>query len=271
MSEPSAAPGRLEAAVNSRASVRRRTVAAVTLSAIVFLGLAPIADKQLAPIMAFVAAYQTAVAITAGITAGLLVAQLTVTRSLGLLLVAAAYVFLALIVVVHALTFPGLVTPSGLFNADQHTTAWLYRFWHIGFALLIVAYAAIPRETLVETTHGIAAAAAGVVAAVTFSVWISTGDRDILPTVMAGDRYANAYNISIGVTWGSAAVALLSLWWWRRPFAALDYWLVVVLSAWLCDIGLGAVFNAGRWDLGFYAGRAYGFLASTYVMVMLLM
>jgi two-component system sensor kinase FixL len=45
---------------------------------------------------------------------------------------------------------------------------------------------------------------------------------------------------------------------------------MVVLCAWLCDIALSAVFNAGRFDLGFYAGRIYGLLAASFVLVVLL-
>jgi signal transduction histidine kinase/CheY-like chemotaxis protein len=36
------------------------------------------------------------------------------------------------------------------------------------------------------------------------------------------------------------------------------------------DIGLAAVFNHGRYDLGFYAGRLYGLLASAFVLIVLL-
>src|SRR5438477_10012686 len=45
---------------------------------------------------------------------------------------------------------------------------------------------------------------------------------------------------------------------------------MVVLCAWVFDIGLAAVFNAGRYDLGFYAGRIYGLLAACFVLVVLL-
>jgi diguanylate cyclase (GGDEF)-like protein len=45
---------------------------------------------------------------------------------------------------------------------------------------------------------------------------------------------------------------------------------MVVLSAWVFDIALSAVLNAGRYDLGFYAGRIYGLIATGLVLVMLL-
>ena len=50
----------------------------------------------------------------------------------------------------------------------------------------------------------------------------------------------------------------------------LDVWLMVVMSAWLFDIALSAMLNAGRFDLGFYAGRVYGLMAATLVLLVLL-
>jgi len=50
----------------------------------------------------------------------------------------------------------------------------------------------------------------------------------------------------------------------------LDLWLMVVMCAWLFDIALAAVLNHGRFDLGFYAGRIYGLLAATFVLMVLL-
>jgi signal transduction histidine kinase len=65
-------------------------------------------------------------------------------------------------------------------------------------------------------------------------------------------------------------VALVFLW-RRRPRTLLDLWLMVVMCAWVFDIALSAVFNAGRFDLGFYAGRIYGLLASSLVLLVLLL
>jgi len=50
----------------------------------------------------------------------------------------------------------------------------------------------------------------------------------------------------------------------------LDVWLMVVLCAWICDIGLSAVLNQARFDLGFYLGRLYGLGAASIVLVVLL-
>ena len=73
----------------------------------------------------------------------------------------------------------------------------------------------------------------------------------------------------VSVVWALSAAALLALW-LRRPHTVLDLWLMVVMCAWLCDIALSAVLNGGRFDLGFYAGRVYGLLAATFVLLVLL-
>jgi signal transduction histidine kinase len=44
---------------------------------------------------------------------------------------------------------------------------------------------------------------------------------------------------------------------------------MVVMSAWICDIGLSAVFNAGRFDVGFYLGRLFGLMAASFVLIVL--
>ncbi len=64
-----------------------------------------------------------------------------------------------------------------------------------------------------------------------------------------------------------AATVMLSR---RRPYSALDMWLMVVMSAWLFDIALSAMLNGGRYDLGFYAGRIYGLLAASFVLMVML-
>src|SRR5207302_1767361 len=77
-------------------------------------------------------------------------------------------------------------------------------------------------------------------------------------------------NTVITLIWGLSLVALATLW-RRRPHSVLDLWLMVVLCAWLFDVALAVVLNAGRFDLGFYAGRIYGLLAASFVLVVLLL
>jgi diguanylate cyclase (GGDEF)-like protein len=75
--------------------------------------------------------------------------------------------------------------------------------------------------------------------------------------------------VTVSSVWTLSLVALLVLS-RRGPESILDLWLTVVMCAWLFDIALSAVLNAGRYDLGFYAGRIYGLIANSLVLVVLL-
>jgi PAS domain S-box-containing protein len=44
-----------------------------------------------------------------------------------------------------------------------------------------------------------------------------------------------------------------------------------VMCAWMLDVILASVISSTRFDLGWYAGRVYGLLASTFVLVVLLL
>src|SRR4029453_17183906 len=99
---------------------------------------------------------------------------------------------------------------------------------------------------------------------------VATKGQFYLPEIMTGNRYTPAMIGVVSSVWGSSMIALGVLW-LRRPHTILDLWLMVVMCAWIFDVALSAVFNAGRFDLGFYAGRTYGLLAASFVLVELLL
>ncbi|PWC31544.1 hypothetical protein TSO221_33885 [Azospirillum sp. TSO22-1] len=99
---------------------------------------------------------------------------------------------------------------------------------------------------------------------------LTTAGQNLLPVIMDGHGYTPVMMIVVTTVWILSLVALLVLW-RKRPRSMLDLWLMVVLCAWLFDIALSAVLNAGRFDLGFYAGRIYGLLAATFVLAVLLL
>ncbi len=94
--------------------------------------------------------------------------------------------------------------------------------------------------------------------------------NDLVTAVMRGNSSTPAMIVVVSVVWplSVVALALLSR---RRPYSVLDLWLMVVMCAWMFDIALSAVLNAGRYDLGFYAGRIYGLMATSFVLVVLLL
>jgi PAS domain S-box-containing protein len=230
----------------------------------------------LTPVWAFIPSYQAALVINDLITAVVLFGQFRIVRSRALLLLASGYLFTACLALVHALTFPGLFTASGLLGAGPQSTAWLYMGWHGGFPVCVLAYA-VCKEDGGETSLPCGRAAPATLASVAAVLVVAGGctllatvGHDVLPAIMQGHHYTPTMRGVVSSVWALSLLALGAVW-RRRPHTVLDLWLMVVLWAWLCDIALAAVLNQGRFDLGFYVGRLYGLLAASFVLGVLLL
>ena len=260
----------------ARREQRRLAFAIVALSGTLFLIAAPFAKLPLPPVWAFIPTYESVLVISDLITAVLLFGQFRMLRSPALLILASGYLFTGFMAVSHALTFPGLYAPTGLLGAGPQSTAWLYMFWHGGFPLLVIAYAlskneAHPAQPARNPARLAILSAVAVVLVVTSGLtWLATAAQEALPAIMQANHYTPVMLTVVSSVWVLNLGALLVLW-FRRPHTVLDLWLIVVVCAWVFDIALSAVLNAGRFDLGFYAGRIYGLLAASVVLVVLLL
>src|SRR5258705_143811 len=253
---------------------RMAALAVVDVLAVLFACAVPFAGVPLAPIPAFVASYQSALAINDLITAVLLFSQFAISRSRAMLLLASGYLFTALAAIVHALTFPGLFAPGGLLGAGTQTTVWLYMIWHGGFPLLVLGYALLKardNEPKIQGSTGAAVVASivAVSAAVASFTWIVPAQHDRLPILLSGGHYTPIMLGVVSTVWCLSLAALVLLW-LRRPHFVLDVWLMVVMCAWLFDIALSAILNVARFDVGFYLGRIYGLSAASFVLAVLL-
>jgi signal transduction histidine kinase len=253
------------------ADQRRLAIGVLIVSAVLFVALAPFAKEPLRPVSAFIPIYESVLTVNDLITASLLFVQFGILRWKGLLVLAGAYLFTALMAVAHLMSFPGLFSAAGLLGSGPQSTAWLYMFWHSGFPLALIAYARLGSQSFagqnVRTPIG-ACITAVAAAACAFTLFATAG-HDWLPAVMEGSHYTLAQVIAIRAVWSLSLIALIVLW--RRPsHSVLDLWLIVVVCAWLFDIALAGMLNAARYDLGFYAGRIYGALAATFVLLVLL-
>jgi PAS domain S-box-containing protein len=253
---------------------RKAALAVVGVSLVLFVCAAPYAATPLAPVPAFVASYQSALAVNDLITAILLYSQFALLRSRALLLLAGGYLFTAVAAVVHGLTFPGLFAPAGLLGAGPQTTAWIYMVWHGGFPLLVLGYALLKDKDGGAKIKGSAGGAIlGSVIAIGVALsgftWIVTARHDLLPTLLSGGHYTSTLIGVVSAVLCLTLAAVLVLW-FRRPHSVIDVWLMVVLCAWLFDIALSALLNVARFDLGFYAGRIYGLGAASFVLAVLL-
>lgn len=247
----------------------------VVLSLLLFLAALPFARVPMPQMPAFIAVYDGALFVVYLITALLLYGHALTQRSGALLMLANGFLFVSAMVVPHLLTYPQIFAPQGLLGADLQTTAWLFQFWHAGFPLCVLSYVKrmameepvgmrMPRFGRMQRRHvwvTLALAAALTMLALNAEQW--------LPSLMK-DRigYARWMPWVVGGVWALNALALYRLW-RKQPRVALDLWLMVMLVAWLLEIGLVAVFNAGRYDLGFYVGRVHGLLAACMVLLAL--
>jgi diguanylate cyclase (GGDEF)-like protein len=260
----------------------RISLGAVLVSAAFFVAGLPFATVQLAAVPAFIPAYESALVICDLITAVLLFSQFNFQRSRALFVLACGYLFTAFIAFAHALTFPGVFAPAGLLGGGTQSTAWMYMLWHGGFPLFVIAYALLkagaghaaaadapgarPRR---RTGAAILAGAAAVLALVCGLTLAATANHEFLPVLILNNRFTPVMTLVVSGFWALSLLALGVLW-RRRPHTVLDLWLMVVMCAWFFDIAMSAVFNAGRFDLGWYAGRLYGLLAASFVLIVLL-
>jgi len=264
----SAPPGRRENAI---------AFAIVVVSAVTLAAIAPFARIPLPRVDAFIPAYESALALTDLITAVLLFGQFLRAGALALLVLACGYLFDALIIIPHTLTFPGVFAPQGLLGAGPQTTAWLYCFWHGGFALYVVAYAVLARRaggpyaTLQYPGAAVPIGVAVTAAVVLVLTLIATVGHDLLTLIIDNGDYAMLVTKGVSPAICLISIVALTLLWPRRKHSTLDLWLLVVMTAWLCDVVLSAVVGSSRFDLGWYGGRSFGLVAASFLLVALLL
>ncbi|THC46113.1 MASE4 domain-containing protein [Massilia sp. Mn16-1_5] len=256
---------------DAKPASRRLALVIVAVSLGMFITLIPFASTPLAAAPWFIPLHQPVLAINDLITTTLLLGYFYLTRRKAILVLACGYLYSAVMATVHLLSFPGVFTPTGLLGAGPQTTGYLHVFWHLGFPVAVIAYSFLKQTGRPAEKPGRATAKAMLVTLACAAVLgtLATAGGDWLPQMLTDNRYSSAFNIGRYGQWFVTGLALVILF-TRRSASALDMWLGVVLSAWFFEIGLVSVFNAGRWDVGFYAGRAYGLVASIFVLIMLL-
>jgi signal transduction histidine kinase len=259
----------------SKAQKRLATGIVLGLAVVLFLVVGPFGGVQLGALYSFVAVYTTAMFVTDLITAVLLYAQFSILRSRAILVIASGYLFTALIIVPYAIAFPGVFAPHGLAGGLQ-TTAHLYLLWHCSFPLFVIGYSlakdrdpsglTLPQDIghsiLVSVAWTVAAAAA-------VAAWCMAGGA-LLPRIMLDEsRFVPNWLYVVGAPIAlSCGLALVVLWFRRRSI--LDYFLMVVLCAYLIEIPPHYFPFPARFSTGWYAVRLTSLVSSSIVLVVLL-
>jgi signal transduction histidine kinase len=237
--------------------------------------VSPFASIQLPRIDAFIPSFEALMFVTDLITSVLLFSQFWIYQSRALLALACGYLFTALIIIPHALTFPGAFSKTGLLNAGLQTTAWLYWFWHFALPLALLLYAWLKNEKHSQRVGqtspliAVAASVSFVFALVCGLTWITTAGDEFMPRLFQDSVHINPLNHRVGeATLLICAIALAVLWF--RRSSVLDQWLMVVALAAISELVLAVTLVSGRFSLGFYAGRMFSLVTSTTVLIVLL-
>jgi len=268
--------GEPQVVANIPPSIRQRRTARILVLALLAILAAtwPFATIKLPEIDAFVPSLAAALFISDSVTAVFLFGQFSILRRWALLIIASGYLFSALIVVAHALAFPGAFSRSGLFGAGLQSAVWLYWFWHSGLPLAVIGYALFANSGRAisggATVLAIGVSVAATVLLVVGLFWFVTQHHDLLPVTFVDIHPLSPFRRVIG---GVVVVALggIALWLlWTRRRTLLDEWLVVALCALLIEVALASILSGDRYTVSWYAGRFYQLVTATVVMVVLL-
>ena len=253
---------------------RRGALAACLVLLAGFLATLPFAQIAWVPIPAFILIQETLLLVNDLITSALLFGQYFIRRIPVLNVLAGGYLFTALIVIPHALSFPGAFSETELLGGPQ-TAAWLYLGWHAALPFTVIVFALrrddeSPRQEVPGAgATAVLVAALAAVSLVAVMTLLATVGRAWLPALIESGAYTTGSRVAVGILLVLPLGALLILA-RRSRRSVLDLWLLVVMFAWLCTIGLGAFASSGRYDLGWYVGRVFDWLTSLFILLILL-
>jgi signal transduction histidine kinase len=263
--------------VSSAARAPRRSVSAFKALAFVVLAYAailPFAALPLPRSPTFVSTLEGMICLADVLTAAFLYSQFWMTRSRAMLMLASGYSFTALLVVVHLSTFPLVFSPTGLLGTGPQGTGWLFITWHLGFSVAVCLYVVLKDADNTENPVRQPPARAICLSLLTVSCMVIlltlllTAAREHLPKlVLDGLWFSPLGHFATGVDLVIAMVALLLLA--IRQTSMLDRWLMVSLCALVAELTLISFVVHGRYDLGFYAERAFALVSSAAVLAAL--
>lgn len=236
-----------------------------------FLVVLPYRDIRLRNVTAFIPTVDSIIFVGDLITATLLYGQSSLFQSRALLVLATGYLFGALLLIPHAMTFPGAFAAEGLLGAGVNTTAWLSVWQRTAFPVAVIVYVllgrakTVPRLPRRPDSPSIVRAVLLAVAMAAACTALATLRHDLLPSFYVNQTELIHSRIVAyqGFVLGLSAVGIALLL--RRQNSVLDLWLVVALSCWLTQTLLIMSLHA-RFTLGFYA--IYGIQLASHLILL---
>lgn len=211
------------------------------------------------------------------LTAILLFGQFTYRRLQLYPVLAAGYLFNALITIPFLLTFPGALEAYDMVFGGAQSAIWVWHIWHILFPMFVICALLtqwrgtdkqVPKQ---HVTRYIVWAAGLTMLLVLLASIVVTIFHDWLPVLITPKRTpltANFYvvgGLAAAVTIGALALVLR----FARQHRTLHVWLAITLVAFLADIAasLGAF---SRYTVGWYFGRVESMIAASILLLVLI-
>jgi signal transduction histidine kinase len=253
----------------------RLSLAVVAVLSFASIPMMLLRNVRLAEIDSFVPMLDAILFIGEVITASLLYAQASVFRSRGLAILGACYLFTGLLLIPHALTYPGAFSRDGLLGAGVSTAAWIMFLRQPAFAIAVMLYAQSKTSAWTvrsDTDSPAPKIAVHIFAAIVLAMAVTilvTRGLGLLPQIFADRaqiipaRLAACESVAIAL-WLIAIVML-----WRRRTSVLDLWLLVALAGWLL-VSLQTMTLPARFTAGFYWLSVVAMLSHLVVMLALI-
>ena len=239
----------------------RLSLVVVCLLFALLLVILPWEEIRLGEVTAFIPMIDGIMLVGELITATLLFAQAAVFRSRALTVLATGFVAAALLLIPHALTFPGAFAPDGLLGADVNSTAWIASLRRGAFPISVILYV-VARRGEAATQPGTDRRGPNIALGIFIGLvlagaitLLATWGHAVLPPYFI-DRsnlhysHALVYQFMLFILFVIATAMLF-----RSRRSVLDMWLLVALSGWLAEtilvLTLHSRFTAGWYGLFF--------------------
>jgi hypothetical protein len=221
-------------------SVRERRIAfgCIIVLAIIDLITVAFGNIQLARVDSFIPVIQTVMSVVDLVTAALLFAQYAVHPARAVLAVASGYLFSGFFAFIQTLAFPGAYSPAALIGDGLNSAAWFFVLWHTTFPLCLMVYAAskdhgiatkLARESI---GINIASTIACVLVATAALTWLVVAGLKYPPNLYVNLVRQTQFASYVDIFLWAVNIATFVLLFVRRR-TVLDFWLMIVLFAWL--------------------------------------
>ncbi len=266
----------------SRRLVIRVATGCAAILVVAALGVA-FAGVRLPTVPGFSWAYATLYLVTGIVTAVLLMQAPPGSWSQSLSLLASGYLFSALMTVPFLLSFPGAFTPDPVpLVGGSQSAVWSFYLWHAGFLACVLASSILARTSrkrpapasnagsMRRPPSQVAAVLWGILPAAVLAALVLAASS-VLPDLIGPGLTSQKTTTIHVVSWSVVALGLVTL-----GFALAEARNRSQLRVWLVPVVLLSTFEAlqlpvsGRYLVGWYAPRILGMVATTVLLVALL-